>query len=105
LHDAFNSVRLLRIAFCTACECRIEDFIKLDIANDMERAMRGADAAVKRRADFTLVCFCVQSTWAQDEAEAQHLLDKLVLVVDNQEVRADGPQKAENTRINSLSSR
>jgi hypothetical protein len=49
-----------------------------------------------------IVIVACKSTWAQDEASAQHLLNQLVLIIQNQEVRAEGPAKAENTmwRVN-----
>ena len=49
-----------------------------------------------------IVIVACKSTWAQDEAAAQHLLNQLVLIIQNQEVRAEGPAKAENTmwRVN-----
>lgn len=49
-----------------------------------------------------IVIVACKSTWAQDEDAAQHLLNQLVLIIQNQEVRAEGPAKAENTmwRVN-----
>jgi hypothetical protein len=46
-----------------------------------------------------IVIVACKSTWAQDEAAAQHLLNQLALIIQNQEVRAEGPAKGREHHV------